>query len=305
MPEQGSATHRCFPPPAVAAAGWGLVGKPCDYCNSSSALLFCRTDSAFLCMGCDAKVHATSKLGSRHERVWMCEVCEQAPASFTCKADAASLCVTCDRDIHSANPLARRHERAPVVPFYDTAESVAKSTAASFFLPPPPPPSSDNNVNVVNFSHTGQDAKLGTCFSHENEYYVSDDAAAAAWISSNPKVHSDAPDIKSMEFLFSESDNYLDFDYPVPSEARNFQHNYSSGADGVVPVQTGKPQFLPAHHNSSEKHFEIDFTKSNISPYNHTYTAPAPSLSHSVSKKFFEKPLISPVLVNTNKIGNI
>lgn len=99
---------------------WSLTAKLCDSCKTTSATVFCRADSAFLCLLCDSKIHAANKLASRHARVWVCEVCEQAPASVTCKADAAALCVTCDNDIHSANPLARRHERVPVVPFYDS-----------------------------------------------------------------------------------------------------------------------------------------------------------------------------------------
>lgn len=93
--------------------------KPCDACHASSAVVYCRADAAYLCVGCDGKVHGANKLASRHERVWMCEVCELAPAVVTCKADAAALCVSCDTDIHSANPLARRHERVPVTPFFE------------------------------------------------------------------------------------------------------------------------------------------------------------------------------------------
>ncbi|XP_047328838.1 zinc finger protein CONSTANS-LIKE 3-like [Impatiens glandulifera] len=114
------ASLKCFP------ATWAITARPCDSCKSTAALLYCRPDSLFLCITCDAKLHHHhhhQKL-SRHERVWICEVCEQAPASVTCKADAAALCITCDRDIHSANPLASRHERLPVSPFYDTAESI-------------------------------------------------------------------------------------------------------------------------------------------------------------------------------------
>lgn len=271
----GANNKSCF------SAGWGLVAKLCDYCNCAAALLFCRTDSAFMCMACDSKLHADNKLGSKHERVWMCEVCEQAPASVTCKADAAALCVTCDRDIHSANPLARRHERSPVVPFYDTAELVVKSTAAATFLVPPPVSSSDHNSSdnvVVMTSSDHDDIKLGTRLVHDS--YVND-----PWISSmDPlasRVPANAPDLKSMEFFFSDSDNYLDFDYPISSETR-FQQHYGSGTDGVVPVQTIKPPIpaqLPSH--STEKHFEIDFTKSQISSYNNSYNPQ--SLSHSVS----------------------
>ncbi|XP_047309109.1 zinc finger protein CONSTANS-LIKE 4-like [Impatiens glandulifera] len=120
-------------------AAWGMMtaAKSCDSCKSAAAILFCRTDSAFLCVGCDSRHHQISSSAARqvkHERVWMCEVCEQAPASFTCRADAAALCITCDRDIHSANPLASRHERLPVTSFYETAESVLlKSSIAATF----------------------------------------------------------------------------------------------------------------------------------------------------------------------------
>ncbi|KAL2464385.1 Zinc finger protein CONSTANS-LIKE 5 [Forsythia ovata] len=237
----GAARTKCFP------AGWNAAAKRCDYCKSAAALIFCTTESAFMCMTCDAKVHnvATS---SRHELVWMCEVCEQAPASFSCKADAAALCVACDRNIHSANPLARRHERAPVVPFYDTAESLMKSTAAATLLLP---------INHLSCTETEMENVTGHL------------------ISSNPitaKLSADAPDMKSLELLISNSDQFLDFEYPI-------------SADSVVPVQTLKPavptQLITDY--SSENPFEIDFTKFNMNSYNRSYTITTPSFSHSVS----------------------
>ncbi|XP_010548562.1 PREDICTED: zinc finger protein CONSTANS-LIKE 3 [Tarenaya hassleriana] len=127
-----------------------MASKLCDSCKSATATLFCRADTAFLCGGCDARIHSANKLASRHARVWICEVCEQAPAHVTCKADAAALCVTCDADIHSANPLARRHERVPVTPFYDSPPATkppdfldggddgdGDAEAASWLLPNP------------------------------------------------------------------------------------------------------------------------------------------------------------------------
>lgn len=225
---------RCFP-------AWGAAAKPCDYCNTAAALLFCRTDKAFMCLVCDAKVHSSTASGvhSRHERVWLCEVCEHAPASVTCKADAAALCVMCDRDIHAANPLARRHERVPVVPFYETAESVVKSTAAAFLVP-----------------------------------VVGDDSSPTAGGGC-------APEIKLVEMLFSDSDQLLDFDFPVPTTTRHQYHHLDSAAsDSVVPVQPVKP-ILPAKMvaHAPEVRFEIDFTRSNFNSYNN-YAAQ--SLSQSV-----------------------
>ncbi|KAI3446665.1 hypothetical protein Pfo_029571 [Paulownia fortunei] len=258
----GAVRNKCFP------AGWNVESKPCDYCKSAAALLFCRADSAFMCMACDAKLHnADDKLVGRlkHERVWMCEVCEQAPAAVTCKADAAALCFTCDRDIHSANPLSLRHERAPVVPFYDTAESmVMKSTAAALLVPV-----SGSTNNMFAAPQSDADRKPDTCAAQNG-------CIPDSWISTNPIMTTKLPaDIKSMEFLFSDSDQFLDFD--------NYQICSQPYSDSVVPVQTTIKPPVPAqltHQHSPENRFEIDFTRSNVTCYHNSYT---PSLSHSVS----------------------
>ncbi|CAA7408163.1 unnamed protein product [Spirodela intermedia] len=194
---------------------WGMAARECDSCKESPALLFCRADSAFLCGICDAKVHGANKFASRHERVWICEVCEQAPAAITCKADAAMLCVACDADIHSANPLARRHERFPVVPFYESptaATATLKSTSGPDLLRP----SDDNDDD---------------CGGNETE---------PSWVLPNPypvkkdhlrKVPAEVPELKTVEYLFSDVDPYLDLDYSSSVDPRYDQ------TDSVVPVQ--------------------------------------------------------------------
>ncbi|XP_029129161.1 zinc finger protein CONSTANS-LIKE 5 [Cajanus cajan] len=235
-------------------SGWTVPPKkPCDSCKLASAALFCPPDSAFLCIACDTKIHCANKLASRHERVWMCEVCEQAPAAVTCKADAAALCVTCDSDIHSANPLSRRHDRLPVQPFFDSAESIVKASAAASF----------------GFLVPTDDAAA----------FAPDDADAAAWLIPNPNFGSklmDTPDIKSKEIFFSEMDPFLDFDY-----SNSFQNNNSTTNDSVVPVQS-KPSLPPPlmnNHHQSENCFDIDFCRSKLSSFNY----PSQSLSQSVS----------------------
>lgn len=241
-------------------SGWSVPPKkPCDSCKLASAALFCHLDSAFLCIACDSKIHCANKLASRHERVWMCEVCEQAPAAVTCKADAAALCVTCDSDIHSANPLAQRHERVPVEPFFDSAESIVKASAAATF----------------GFIVPSDDGGASDAF-------APDDSDAAAWLIPNPNFGSklmDAPEIKSKEIFFSEMDPFLDFDY-----SNSFQNHNSAVNDSVVPVQT-KPSLAPPpinnhqHHHQSETCFDIDFCRSKLSSFNY----PSQSLSQSVS----------------------
>ncbi|CAL9059502.1 unnamed protein product, partial [Musa banksii] len=145
----------------------------CDSCRVSAALLYCRADAAYLCRGCDARVHGANGLASRHERAWLCEVCEHVPAVVTCKADAAVLCADCDADIHSANPLARRHERIPLLPF----------------LGPAPKPPATGRVG------SGDDDETDA------------EAASSLLPQEGPVLRSAA------EFFFSDADAYLDLDY--------------------------------------------------------------------------------------------
>ncbi|KAF7838071.1 zinc finger protein CONSTANS-LIKE 5 [Senna tora] len=235
--------------------GWSVAAKPCDSCKSAASAVFCRAHSAFLCMPCDGRLHKLAP--SRHARVWMCEVCEQAPASVTCKADAAALCVTCDSDIHSANPLARRHERVPVEPFFDSAESVAKSSAAAAafnFLVP----TDNNGISSADGFHQ-------------------DDPETAPWLLPNPNFNSklmEAPEIKSGDMFFSEVDPFMDFDYSNSYHQNN--NNDNAGNDSVVPVQN-KPAPPPLMNHSDSPCFDIDFCRSKLSSFSY----PSQSVSSS------------------------
>nr|AGS32266.1 CONSTANS-like protein [Litchi chinensis] len=230
------------------SGGWGVAAKPCDSCKAAAAAIFCRPDSAFLCLNCDSRIHGVNKLASRHERVWMCEVCEQAPAAVTCKADAAALCVTCDNDIHSANPLARRHERTPVEPFYDSADSIVKSSAFNFLVP----------------AENGGSEFAGAC---------QDGVEAGSWMLQNSKLGlENATDVKSGDMFFSEMDPFIEFEYQ-----NSFQNHHSAAMDSVVPVQTTKPAPIPMINN--ENCFDIDFCRSKLSSLSY----PTQSISQSVS----------------------
>lgn len=231
--------------------GWsGAAAKACDSCKAAVAAVFCRADTAFLCLSCDAKIHCANRLASRHERVWMCEVCEQAPAAVTCKADAAALCVSCDADIHSANPLAQRHDRVPIEPFFDSADSIVRSSAALNFFSGPG--ACDNN-------HSDDGSGGG----------ASRNLETSSWIVSNNKLI-DGPDVKSAgEIFFSEMDSFLD----VLDYSGNPIHT-SSGTDSVVPVKIKQVSPSPMI-NQSENCFDIDFCRSKLSSFTNGF-------SHSV-----------------------
>ncbi|KAB2038069.1 hypothetical protein ES319_D03G119500v1 [Gossypium barbadense] len=90
--------------------------RTCDSCQAAACTLYCHTDSAYLCHGCDKHIHGDNTTALSHHRVWICDACEAAPAAVTCSADAASLCIECDIQVHSVNPLASRHTRVPIPP---------------------------------------------------------------------------------------------------------------------------------------------------------------------------------------------
>lgn len=236
-----------------------MASKLCDSCKSATATLFCRADSAFLCINCDSNVHAANKLASRHARVWVCEVCEQAPAHVTCKADAAALCVTCDRDIHSANPLARRHERVPVTPFYELVGS---------------DPAVKPNINFLDdsyFSDVDGDAVVSR-----------EEVEAASWLlpnHPNPKMM-ESPDLNTNHYVFSDMEPYLDLDYgPSPSvypKLEAYEQNDST-TDGVVPVQSKSVQAPLVN----DHYFGLDFTASK--PLTYGYNTQSGCPSHIVS----------------------
>ncbi|KAL5699318.1 hypothetical protein ACHQM5_030239 [Ranunculus cassubicifolius] len=271
-------------------SSWSLSAKACDSCKSSSALLFCRADSAFLCIGCDSKIHTANKLASRHERVWMCEVCEQAPASVTCKADAAALCVTCDRDIHSANPLARRHERIPVVPFYESAASALKSNAMNLLVPDVVV-KQDHDDDDDDDERNG-DIEVDEQDQDEDAVTVHEEAEAASWLLPNPNPNSkimETPDLNCTDqYFFSDVDPYLDLDYTTSSMAARFHHHQN---DSVVPVhQPPEPIF----------HQEMDFCKSKPG-----YSYNTPSLSQSVSSSSMDVGVVPDANSNgMNEISN-
>lgn len=284
--------------------------KPCDACQVASAVVYCRADTAFLCIGCDQKVHRANKLASRHERVWMCEVCELAPAVVTCRADAAALCVSCDRDIHSANPLARRHERVPVTPFYDCAPQVKVAQLPSILVT-----SSSSPPSIVEESHVGQHPGF-----HSPSYAAAhgltsdkvknedDDVEAASWILPGP--HSAVlPGVEQMSRpmeavgkerggrssgpkggafikpevdadLYSEIDPYLDLEY---AKAVGAHPHLMCLADSLVPVHaspngatsSGSPSIPQGSFDSQPQ--QVPCSKGKFGSYGGS------TLSHSMS----------------------
>nr|XP_043632153.1 zinc finger protein CONSTANS-LIKE 15-like isoform X2 [Erigeron canadensis] len=95
--------------------GNDVVTLPCDYCNHQTAVIFCRADSAKLCLFCDQHVHAANALSGKHSRSQICDGCRSAPASVLCSTDSLVLCRDCDSDAHgNCAAVSATHDRTPI-----------------------------------------------------------------------------------------------------------------------------------------------------------------------------------------------
>ncbi|CAI0447805.1 unnamed protein product [Linum tenue] len=98
------------------------VPKPpprlCDYCNQATAVLYCRADSARLCLACDREVHSTNQLFTKHTRWLLCDACDASPASIFCETERSVLCQNCDWETHR-HSFSSLHSRRPIDGFSD------------------------------------------------------------------------------------------------------------------------------------------------------------------------------------------
>ncbi|XP_051116453.1 zinc finger protein CONSTANS-LIKE 14 [Andrographis paniculata] len=89
----------------------------CDFCGERPAILYCRADSAKLCLSCDQHVHAANALSKKHVRSQICDNCGGEPASVRCATDGLVLCQECDWDAHGSCSVAAAHDRCPIEGF--------------------------------------------------------------------------------------------------------------------------------------------------------------------------------------------
>ncbi|WOK96640.1 zinc finger protein CONSTANS-LIKE 14-like [Canna indica] len=83
----------------------------CDYCGKAMAALFCRADTARLCVACDRHVHAANALSRKHVRSPICDTCVSQPAAARSASDGLALCADCDSDAHGGGGAASHHRR--------------------------------------------------------------------------------------------------------------------------------------------------------------------------------------------------
>ncbi|XP_043703291.1 zinc finger protein CONSTANS-LIKE 12-like isoform X2 [Telopea speciosissima] len=67
----------------------------CNFCGAARAVLYCKSDSALLCLSCDGYVHSANAISQRHLRSFICDHCHSQPAVLRCIEDKLSLCQNC------------------------------------------------------------------------------------------------------------------------------------------------------------------------------------------------------------------
>ncbi|CAL1390196.1 unnamed protein product [Linum trigynum] len=90
--------------------GHGADGVPCDFCSDQLAVLYCRADSAKLCLFCDQHVRSANLLSRKHIHSQICDNCSSEPVSVRCATDNLVLCQECDYDAHGS--CSSSHDRA-------------------------------------------------------------------------------------------------------------------------------------------------------------------------------------------------
>ncbi|KAA0042429.1 hypothetical protein IC582_025550 [Cucumis melo] len=122
----------------------------CEFCGVVRAVVYCKSDSARLCLHCDGRVHSANSLSRRHLRSLLCDNCNAQPAIVRCMDDKLSLCQSCDWN-NNPNPnpnapppshILHSYSGCPSMPDFSRFWSSDPSSLPpphSWFPPPPPP----------------------------------------------------------------------------------------------------------------------------------------------------------------------
>lgn len=114
--------------------------RPCDFCNQQIAVLYCRADTAKLCLFCDQLVHSANALSKKHLRSQICDNCGSEPVSIRCATDNLVLCQDCDWDAHGSCAVCGAHDRNPVEGFSGCPSASELASAWGFDIEAKKPP---------------------------------------------------------------------------------------------------------------------------------------------------------------------
>lgn len=120
-------------------------------------MVYCRSDSAALCLSCDRNVHSANALSRRHSRTLLCDRCSAQPAMVRCLEENASLCQNCDWNGHTAGSSAAGHNRQNINCYSGCPSSAELSRVWSFILDIPdvaPEPNCEQIISMMSISES-------------------------------------------------------------------------------------------------------------------------------------------------------
>ncbi|XP_019465187.1 PREDICTED: putative zinc finger protein CONSTANS-LIKE 11 isoform X2 [Lupinus angustifolius] len=82
----------------------------CEFCVVVRAVVYCKSDSARLCLNCDVSVHGANALSYRHSRSVLCNKCNSQSAIVYCMDEKVSLCQGCDWNHKGCSLLGHRRQ---------------------------------------------------------------------------------------------------------------------------------------------------------------------------------------------------
>lgn len=117
------------------------MDKVCEYCKVLRPIVYCKADSANLCLQCDAKIHSANALSSKHSRTLLCESCRCHWAYVHCSNHQMFMCRRCDRSKHNVSP---QHQRRVISSYHGCPSAMDLSALWGF------------DLGALNFGHQDQ-----------------------------------------------------------------------------------------------------------------------------------------------------
>ncbi|KAJ6683500.1 hypothetical protein OIU85_007211 [Salix viminalis] len=88
----------------------------CDFCGVARAVVYCKPDSARLCLHCDGCVHSANFLSRRHPRSLLCDKCNSQPATARCLDEKLCICQGCDSRESGCSSLGHQGPPSIIMP---------------------------------------------------------------------------------------------------------------------------------------------------------------------------------------------
>ncbi|XP_078443095.1 zinc finger protein CONSTANS-LIKE 9-like [Wolffia australiana] len=171
------------------------MGQLCDFCGEQRPVVYCRSDTACLCLSCDRNVHSANALSKRHSRTLICDECSSQPAIVRCIDEKLSLCHNCDWNKHGRPFQTSGHKRQSISCYSGCPSAAELSKSWSFLLESPASEQSNceeaiglmriEEESVSKFTSPPVNSSTGEMASTSNMNELGDGDKFSGWLGQN------------------------------------------------------------------------------------------------------------------------